>query len=83
MVDMDGFGGGGDLGGPPSSGDLRQLGHVPVSGLWWNSFFCLIGICFCVLIHLGHVDLVCLRKLFNLRFFGIIGAWFGVLLLIL
>jgi hypothetical protein len=32
MVDMDGFGGGGgggDIGGGPTTGDLRQLGHVP------------------------------------------------------
>lgn len=32
MVDMDGFGGGGDVGGVPNTEDLRQLGNVPTDG---------------------------------------------------
>lgn len=41
MVDTDGFGTGGDVGGTPKTGDLRQLGNVPTGLLHLLGFnFC-------------------------------------------
>jgi len=67
MVDMDGFGTGGDVGGVPNTEDLRQLGNVSTGLLHLLGFnlFSILTLSLWVFVGMFlfilfvHVDLVC------------------------
>lgn len=66
MVDMDGFGGGGDIDGGSNTRDLRQLGDVIPTGLLHipgiNSFVFNGYLFLCSLIQFVRIDLVFLAS---------------------